>query len=76
MKKFLDKLDGLASIGIVSSLLIFIFATLTSEVTGVKMDLLFLLAEIVCGITICFIVTCFISTIVELVKDMKNERKQ
>lgn len=75
MKKFFAKLDSLASIGIVSSLLLFAFAIIASKVTGVKMDLLFLLAEIVTAISILFIIACFISTVVELVKDGINSKK-
>lgn len=75
MKKFFAKLDGLASIGIVSSLLLFAFAIIASKITGVRIDLLFLLAEIVAAISILFIVACFISIIAELVRDGINSKK-
>ena len=74
MKKFFGKLDSLASVGIVTSLLLFVFAIIASKITGVRIDLLFLLAEIVAAISICFIVCCFISTIVELMKDVINSK--
>lgn len=74
MRRFFDKLDSLAGIGIVISLLLFVYACVASKITGVRIDLVFLLAEIVMAISICFIVCCFISTVVEIVKDAINSK--
>jgi len=73
--KFMDKLDNLASIGILIALILYLYAILASEISGVRMDLVFLLAEVVLAISILFIVVCFVSTIVGIVKYFKNSSK-